>query len=216
MIRAIPAFRAATSLALVLMAGGTFAADGGAQELKMETHAGFFSAETKQAKPLDPQVFVKDVNAPAATGPQNIRHDAGLRPAFIADAPGTALFNAKGKALGFDLGKWLAPTGTATIGPDGMTVTVKLANLRPQGTYTLFENHFDQKPVGFTPLDGTGKGNSFVAPADGTKTFTLKAPAKLTHDNAVLLVYHSDGATHGMSRGEIGVDAHHQMIARLP
>jgi hypothetical protein len=32
----------------------------------------------------------------------------------------------------------------------------------------------------------------------------------------VLVVYHSDGKTHGDSRGEIGVGAQHQLIARLP
>lgn len=210
--------RATTVVAILLLAISPVVATGaeGARDLPMQTHASFFSAESKQPKPLDPQVFVKDANAPAATGPQNIKHAAGLRPALIADAPGTNLYNAQSKPLGFDLGTWLAPTGSASIAADGMTVTVRLANLRPQGSYTLFENHFDQKPVGFTPLDGTGKGNSFVAPASGIATMTVKAPAKLTHDNAVLLVYHSDGATHGMSRGEIGVNAHHQMIARLP
>ncbi len=210
--------RAATAVAILLLAVnpvGAMAAEG-TLELPMQTHASFFSAESKQPKPLDPQVFVKDANAAEAMGPQNIKHAAGLRPALIADAPGINLYNAQGKPLGFDLGTWLAPTGSASIAADGKTVTVRLANLRPQGKYTLFENHFDQKPVGFTPLDGTGKGNSFVAPASGAVTMTVKAPAKLTHDNAVLLVYHSDGATHGMSRGEIGVNAHHQMIARLP
>ena len=34
--------------------------------------------------------------------------------------------------------------------------------------------------------------------------------------NAVLLVYHSDRKTHGPSRGRIGINAHHQLIARLP
>jgi hypothetical protein len=202
-------------LLLAVSSVGAMAAEG-ALDLPMQTHASLFSAESKQPKPLDPQVFVKDANALAAMGPQNIKHVAGLRPALIADAPGTELYNAQSKPLGFDLGMWLAPTGSANIAADGKTVTVRLANLRPQGTYTLFENHFDQKPVGFSPLDGTGKGNSFVAPASGAVTMTVKAPAKLTHDNAVLLVSHSDGATHGMSRGEIGVNAHHQMIARLP
>jgi hypothetical protein len=32
----------------------------------------------------------------------------------------------------------------------------------------------------------------------------------------VLLVYHSDGAEHGMQRGEIGQNAHHQLIMRVP
>jgi hypothetical protein len=80
--------------------------------------------------------------------------------------------------------------------------------------YSLFENHFDQKPVGFTPLDGAGTDNDFVAGPDGRAVKTLTAPAPLTHDNAVLVVYHSDGKSHGTTRGMIGVDAHHQPIAR--
>ena len=33
--------------------------------------------------------------------------------------------------------------------------------------------------------------------------------------NAILVVYHSDGKTHGTSRGAIGVTAHHQLIAKV-
>ena len=43
---------------------------------------------------------------------------------------------------------------------------------------------------------------------------TVTAPQLLTHANAVLLVYHSDKTFHGDQRGEIGVTAHHQLIAR--
>jgi hypothetical protein len=35
-----------------------------------------------------------------------------------------------------------------------------------------------------------------------------------THDNAVLVIYNSGGQPHGMESGRIGVDAHHQIIAR--
>jgi hypothetical protein len=38
----------------------------------------------------------------------------------------------------------------------------------------------------------------------------------LTHDNAVLVVYHADGRSWGMQRGTLGVAAQHQLIARLP
>jgi hypothetical protein len=31
-----------------------------------------------------------------------------------------------------------------------------------------------------------------------------------------VLIYHSDGQTHGASRGQLGVTAHHELIARLP
>jgi hypothetical protein len=42
----------------------------------------------------------------------------------------------------------------------------------------------------------------------------LDQAASLTHDNAVLVIYNSGGEQHGMERGCIGVDAHHQIIAR--
>lgn len=54
----------------------------------------------------------------------------------------------------------------------------------------------------------------FTAGANGEATVTTVTPAPITHDNAVLVVYHSDGIQHGMARGTIGIDAHHQLIAR--
>ncbi|OAF14297.1 hypothetical protein AYJ54_42835 [Bradyrhizobium centrolobii] len=145
---------------------------------------------------------------------------AGIRAALIDQDPKTAaLVNAKGEALGFNLSDWLAPKGTVTITPSAggkVEILVQFSYLRPGGHYGLFENHFDQKPVGFNPLDGTGKTNDFVAGADGTAKLMVTAPQKLTHDNAVLLVYHSDKIAHGEQRGDIGVNAHHQLIARIP
>lgn len=108
--------------------------------------------------------------------------------------------------------------GSVRITPagNGAKIACRFTQLRPNGIYSLFENHFDQKPVGFSPSDGTGKTNSFTADANGSAAITVISPRKLTHDNAVLLVYHSDNKPHGMERGEIGVTAHHQIIARIP
>lgn len=188
--------------------------------LTFETHAAFFSAETKQAKPIDPQVFVKDAGVAEGTGPQGIKHAAGFRPALIqADAGSTSLFNAQGTPLGFTLAEWLAPTGQATMTPTGaggMVIKLSFEHLRPSATYSLFENHFDQTPVGFTPLDGAGSANSFKTDAKGQATATVTASQKLTHDNAILVILDDDGQTHGASRGDIGVNAQHQLIARPP
>jgi hypothetical protein len=194
-------------------------AQGAPVHLPFITHAAFFSKETQQSVPLDPQVFVKDGNAKAETGPQGIVHIDGFRPAHIVSDPSdTPVFTALGRALGFSLGQWLGAGGAVTITPRGAgaTVRVRLKGLVPNGVYSLFENHFDQQPVGFTPLDGSGKRNSFTAKPDGTWAITVHAPQMLTSANAVLLVYHSDRLTHGASRGEIGVNAHHQLIAKLP
>lgn len=185
--------------------------------LDFETHAAFFSNETHQNPPLDPQVFVAAKGAPAAVGPQGIKRSAGLRNALIADAPALPVMSASGQPLEMSLGAWLGAKGQVilTQQPDGREkVTVILSGLKPHGHFSLFENHFDQKPVGFTPLDGNGTDNNFVADAEGKAVVSTISPSTITHDNAVLVVYHSDSKTHGKVRGEIGVNAHHQLIAR--
>jgi len=208
--------------ALVLASAAVSATAGAADAVHLDfvTHAVFFSVETHQPKPLDPHVFVVDSAAPAAVGPQNIPHVAGVRPALIYEDPKTtAVVNAKGEALRFNLGDWVAAEGAVAItpAPDGKTkISVQFKHLRPSGHYSLFENHFDQKPVGFTPLDGTAETNDFVADENGSAELTVSAPQPLTSDNAVLLVYHSDGSAHGTQRGDLGVNAHHQLIARIP
>lgn len=188
-------------------------------DLTFETHAAFFSKETKQPTAIDPQVFVMDPAAKAATGPQNIAHAAKFRPAVTSSDPLTKLYNAKGEPLGLRLGSWLGARGTVSISPaknGAAEISARFTGLQPNGVYSLFENHFDQKPIGFTPLDGQGRVNSFRADAKGSGQIAVTAPKMLTSANAILLVYHSDGQTHGQSRGEIGINAHHQLIAKIP
>ena len=187
-------------------------------DLQFILHAVFFSEELHLAQPLDPHAFVRDASAQAAVGPQNIPHAAGFRPALVAGPFEVEAFNAQGKSLGFTLADWFAAKGSVKITPsgNGAKIDCQFTQLRPNGVYSLFENHFDQKPIGFTPSDGTGKGNSFTADASGHAEISLVSPQPLAHDNAVLLVYHSDNQTHGEQRGEIGVTAHHQIIVRIP
>jgi hypothetical protein len=207
---------AAGMIAALAMVGPSFAAE--PVHLTLETHAAFFSRETKQAKPVDPQVFVADAAVPAGVGPQGIKHVAGFRPALIQADPATSpLFNAEGARLGFTLGEWLRATGTVTMtaaANGAETVVVDAKGLRPNAVYSLFENHFDQTPVGFTPLDGTGRANSFHTDAAGHGHASLTAPQALTSANAVLLILDDDGQTHGMTRGAIGVSAQHHLIAQ--
>jgi len=208
------------ALSLIGLAGLTANAAHGAGERRVmdfETHAAFFSNETHQKPPLDPQVFVAEQGAPAGVGPQGIKHSAGLRNALISDARTLPIMNATGQALDMSLGTWLGAKGQVILTPqsDGREkVTVILSGLQPRGRYSLFENHFDQKPIGFTPLDGNGTDNDFVASSEGKAVMTVISPTAITHDNAVLVVYHSDAKSHGKVRGEIGVNAHHQLIAR--
>lgn len=204
-------------LGLGLLNGFAAYAQGAGTALIMETHAAFFSSETKQKSPLDPQVFLSAPNSVAAVGPQGIRHEAGLRPALISDNPTSPIMDAAGKSLNMTLGSWLSAKGTVILTKQAsgkQKVTLVFSGLKAEGRYSLFENHFDEKPIGFTPLDGSGTDNSFVADAKGAAVLTIYAPKPLTSDNAVLLVYHSDGKDHGKSRGSIGLDAHHQLIAK--
>lgn len=208
----------ATLAGSVALAGAAGAAT--PAPLAFQTHASFFSSETGQARPIDPQVFVADPAALAGVGPQGIRHEAGFRPAFITGDPAASpLYNAEGKKLGFTLGRWLAATGSLTLAPAAgraERITARFQHLRPHARYSLFENHFDQKPIGFTPLDGKGTANSFRTDARGAGHITVTAPQALTHANAVLVIYDDDGKSHGMSRGDIGNNAQHQLIARPP
>lgn len=209
-------FKSAVAAGLLFTSvGNVFAAS--PLKLDFVTHAAFFSSETKQPKPLDPQVFVEDAAAPEATGPQNIKHVAGVRPALIdQNARNAGLFNADHKPLGFDLQSWLSATGSVTIAEKDSKVVLDATfrGLQPNASYSLFENHFDTTPISFTPMDGTGNTNSFTTKADGSASVTVTLPSMPTHANAVLVIYNSGGQPHGMERGHIGVDAHHQIIAR--
>ena len=110
----------------------------------------------------------------------------------------------------------LGAHGSATITPAAggkAAVTASFSALHPKGHYSLFENHFNQKPIGFAPLDGTGEHNNFFAAKNGRAKITVTAASMLTKVNAILLVYHSDGKDHGKERGPTGVTANGQLIA---
>lgn len=186
--------------------------------LIFESHGAFFSIEFHQKTLIDPQVFAKESEAPKMLGPQGITHEAGLRNARLSDPLETSIFTAVGKPLPLTLGQWLVASGSAEIEDqgDGSRVTMRFTHLVPNGTYSVFENHFDTKPPSFTPLDGTGRSNDFRADADGSAAAVVASPHRLTHDNGILVVYHSDGTAHGIDRGAIGVVAHHQLVVRIP
>lgn len=93
---------------------------------------------------------------------------------------------------------------------------LRFGHVIPNGVYSVFENHFAASGVTFTPLDATRTTNTFTAGADGAATATIVSPEPFTRANAILLRYHSDGKSHGMQRGAIGIDAHHQLIMRFP
>ncbi|HKX18930.1 MAG TPA: hypothetical protein VJT33_13040 [bacterium] len=188
--------------------------------LHFEGHGAFFSSETHQPVTIDPQIFVQAPGAPGALGPQGILHAAGVVPAPLSAPPDTPLYNADGNLLGTTLGRWLGAAGTGIVEPAGDLVhadrvSVTFTGLVPGGLYTLFKVTFQPSGNTFAPLDGSGVRHNFVALTDGTARATVLTPAPLTDSNAVVLVYHSDGRTHAMSRGTPGVTAHPQLIARV-
>ena len=179
-----------------------------------------FSSDSSIAPPIDPQVFVKDATAQAGSGPQSILHDQGYRPALLAsDPPAAPLYSANGAPLGVTLGKWVSASGTLDITPlnrDAETVAVHLAGLSPYGVYSLFVIGRDARPGELAPLDGMGSGNSVVADEGGSATSSMLVSPVLAGGGAIVVIFHSDGAPHGMSPGAPGVTSHTQLIARLP
>jgi hypothetical protein len=187
--------------------------------LTFVSYGAFFSSETKQVAPIDPQVFVKDATAAAGAGPELIDHDAGLRTALLSDPPDTNLFNAQAAPVGMTLKQWLGARGTveiAQLNANAQNVTVHFDGLSPYGVYSLFEGRYEQQATVSAPLDGIGTSNSFIADAGGGASLTLLVTPPLGHGSTIVLVFHSDGRPHGMSPGGVGVTAHNQLIVVIP
>ncbi|MGH7709131.1 MAG: hypothetical protein ACREM6_14620 [Vulcanimicrobiaceae bacterium] len=187
--------------------------------LVFETAAAFFSRTTNQATAIDPQVFVQDAGAGTGSGPQNVQHAAGVRNARPADPTGIVAYDASDGSLGFTVDKWFAAEGTAEIGrlPDGRDrVTASFDRLIAFGVYSLFMMTLTPEGEIFRPLDNDATTNTFTATADGIATVEVDANRSLGPDDAIVLVYHSDDMDHGLSRGLLGVDAHDQLVARMP
>jgi hypothetical protein len=183
-------------------------------------YGSFFSNDSAITPPVDPQVFVKDEAAPAGVGPQSIAHEAGYRPALVESDPASApLFTAHGAPLGITLGQWIGATGSleiSVLNANAQSVVVHCEGLSPYGAYSVFTSRSDPQATVFTPLDGAGTGNSFVADAGGSATLSVLVSPQLAPLSTIVVVFHSDGGTHGMSRGAIGITSHNQLIARVP
>ncbi len=181
-----------------------------------QLHAVFFSREARQPRVIDPQMFVAAPRAPGGIGPQMIRHVAGVLPVLASDPAATPLLDALGRPLGVTLGRWEAARGTATLTcQDGSaTLVSRFTRLLPRAAYSLFVVHLRvQGPRRFTPLGAPdGRGSSFVTDASGTWTETSVIAPCLTPAEAVVLVWDSDGRSHGPVIGQPGVTAHNHLI----
>jgi hypothetical protein len=164
------------------------------------------------------QVFVHDNSAQAQPGDGG--HDWGLRPPSINDADTAPLYNAHGAALKSLLGSWRTADGKATFdtAPQGATrVHVSFRGLVPNGRYSLFvRQRAVRMDAVFTPLDMVGAQNSFSADQQGNADAVVVTPLQLPRGAQLVAFYHSDGVDHQSSLGNPGVNAHAQLILRVP
>ncbi len=166
-------------------------------------------------------VFIRDAGAPAQPDPAGGPvHDAGIRPFTANDPPTAQLTNAHGAGLNVSIAEWRAASGTAEIAPapnGGAQLRVACRGLIPMGRYSVFIRQLAGRAgVVLTPADITGAADTFFADANGVGRIVIAAPNAIPAGAQLVLIYHSDGADHQSSPGELGVTAHEQLITRVP
>jgi hypothetical protein len=149
---------------------------------------------------------------------------------------------ARGVALGFTLGQWIAAYGNGTYAEENGSATVNLTfhKLVPNGTYTVWYVRLTMPPnyeYFFTPVGASdGSQNIFKADSKGNGIFDLKLKAlppstDVTWENytamyvthkapistnitwtLISVAYHSDGRTYGAMPGELGKTTHFQLV----
>ena len=186
-----------------------------------------FALATARFEPVTPittaqteQVFVHDASAPAVPFKDGAGHDAGLRPPAQTDSTAAPLFTAHGDAITTTLAGWRAANGSVTLTPtgDGSTkVSATFAGLVPKGRYSLFLRQLaGRSGFVFTPVDLTGAADGFLADEQGNGTMQALAPFAIPSGAQLVLIFHSDGVDHQSSAGNPGVNAHAQLITRVP
>lgn len=188
--------------------------------LTYDLHMNFFSAEVKAPKVIDPQMFARAPGASAGTGPQNIDHAANLAPVALEAPDDTALYDATGQAVGVTLGQWKAAKGQSTVSCGGGAETVRstFTNLLTTGAYSLFVVHFKVTGQGrFTPAGASDGSGDLVTPAaGGSASHATSFSPCLGPTDALVLIWNSDGRSHGASPGTIGITQHNHLIVRAP
>ena len=181
----------------------------------------FYSAEAGlSSSPIDPMVFLPERGARAAVGPLLVSHVAGIAPASGQASPASALLGADGRKLGITLGQWDQAAGTVAFSCVGSReqATSTLTGLIPSAMYSTFVVHTAvEGPRRFTPWgDALGTNNNFYASAAGTASPSNAVDGCLGNDAAAVIIWHSDGKTHGASPGKIGANWHTALITRVP
>jgi hypothetical protein len=180
-----------------------------------------FQPVTAQTTAQPAHVFVRDSAAPAQTDDgAGGTHDKGLRPPADTDSPTAQLSNAHGEALKVSIADWRSATGTAEFspGPNGATrVKATFKGLISLGRYSLFVRQLAGRTgVVLTPVDITGAADTFFADKDGIGGIVVDSPNPIPSGAQLVLIYHSDGSDHQSSPGNLGVNAHEQLITRVP
>jgi hypothetical protein len=167
------------------------------------------------------QVFVRDSAAPAQLAEAaGGAHDAGLRPPAETDGPSAQLYNAHGEMLKVSIADWRAASGKADLTPTpdgGIRVHGAFTKLIPGGRYSLFIRQLaGRSGIVLTPVDIIGAADTFFADRDGNGDLVVQSPNVIPSGAQLVLIYHSDGTDHQSSPGNLGVNAHEQLITRVP
>lgn len=203
-------------------ASGTAAASsaGSTQVANYQMLMVFYAAEFSISSVIDPMMFVAAPGTPAAVGPLLIRHVAGIAPPKRAGSPTSPLLGADGTPLGITLGQWEKAAGTVAFSCVGSKrqATSTLTGLVPSATYSTFAVHATiEGPGRFTPWgDPAGATNNVTASATGTASPTNTVDSCFGNADNIIIIWHSDGVTHGKSPGRIGVNWHTSLITRVP
>ena len=163
------------------------------------------------------QVFVRDTSSQAQPGENG--HVWGLRAPSDADADSAPLMNARGEPIRTVLGVWRTSDGSASIDPtpQGTKVHAVFHHLLPSARYSVFLRQLAGRTGAvLTPLDLVGTQNNFSADAQGNAELALTSPLEMPSGTQILLIYHSDGVDHQSSVGNPSVNAHAQLITRVP
>ena len=211
---------ATTCAALLLGACGSSSPQTNAVHAAYQLHMEFFSHESGLGTVIDPQMFIASPGAPAQIGPQMIPHVAGLMP-VAHDAPSsTPLLDANGRPLDVTLGAWEKATGTLTLTCSKNVEAAKsqLTGLLPRSLYSVFVVHLKvDGPGRFTPFGNpAGTDDSFTSTRSGKAITTDHVNGCLDHQEAVVVIWHSDGKTHGAAPGILGLTWHNSVITQVP
>lgn len=132
----------------------------------------------------------------------------------------------KGASLGITLGQWLSASGIGVYSVEDGNGVIDLSfkNLVSNGVYTVWCSGIappTAPEITYVPCGASdGSENSFKSDSKGTGLFSVKMspfePSTNESASIILLVYNSDGATHGDMPGDFGLNSHVQLFYLMP